>query len=478
MELTHNVYFSLDDGFPDVLEVGAGNAQFVSGWCFHVNHETKTVAVSVGEKAHDVQYTGECRQDVATAYAKLETGRTGVQLTSGFRGIIPIAEDLVGKRLPVRVVIGFSDGSTATYNAGSTEFVRLKGMPTIEWLNLEKKENLVAICMATCNPDPQRFQRQIDSIRRQSHTNWICIVSDDASDADHLKMIRQVCGMDERFFVFENSRRAGAYLNFERCLRKVPRSSMFIAFADQDDYWYPGKLERCIAAFDRDTSLVYSDMRVVSERGSVISPTFWQGRRNNFTDLDIQLLTNSITGAATVFRTNLLDRVLPFPQHPAAACLHDYWVACVALLSGDIVYIEEPLYDYVQHSENTIGFKRGSEFLRRIQWGNWRAGIKEKLTDLTRLYRSTYTMLGIVITALRLRFPEARREHQKMLAMLPKGEHTIGQLFRLHLKIRYGGYRDNGLALALAQAHGTSAVLRFYYRVIRHKIFARITSLQ
>src|SRR5210317_287781 len=39
----------------------------------------------------------------------------------------------------------------------------------------------VVICMACWEPDPERFQRQVDSIRAQSMTSWHCIINDDAS---------------------------------------------------------------------------------------------------------------------------------------------------------------------------------------------------------------------------------------------------------------------------------------------------------
>ena len=40
----------------------------------------------------------------------------------------------------------------------------------------------VAICMATFDPPAALLERQIESIRAQSHRDWVCIISDDASD--------------------------------------------------------------------------------------------------------------------------------------------------------------------------------------------------------------------------------------------------------------------------------------------------------
>src|SRR5262249_31137961 len=39
----------------------------------------------------------------------------------------------------------------------------------------------VAIAMASYEPPPDLFERQIESIRAQTHDNWVCVISDDCS---------------------------------------------------------------------------------------------------------------------------------------------------------------------------------------------------------------------------------------------------------------------------------------------------------
>ena len=50
----------------------------------------------------------------------------------------------------------------------------------------------VGIALATYNPNPALFARQIDSIRRQSHRDWICVVSDDCSSPTFLGEMQAV----------------------------------------------------------------------------------------------------------------------------------------------------------------------------------------------------------------------------------------------------------------------------------------------
>ncbi len=65
-------------------------------------------------------------------------------------------------------------------------------------------------------------------------------------------------------------------------------------------------------------------------------------------------MANSVTGAASLLRRELLADALPFP--PAQfAHFHDHWLALVALSLGEIAYVDRPLYDYVQHGEASLG---------------------------------------------------------------------------------------------------------------------------
>ena len=44
-------------------------------------------------------------------------------------------------------------------------------------------------------------------------------------------------------------------------------------------------------------------------------------------------MINTVTGAASLFRRELLDVALPFPDVPGKP-FHDHWLACVALAIG------------------------------------------------------------------------------------------------------------------------------------------------
>jgi glycosyltransferase involved in cell wall biosynthesis len=260
---------------------------------------------------------------------------------------------------------------------------------------------LVAICMAAFEPDPALLERQIASIREQSHENWLCLISDDGSSAERFEHLRSLTSADPRFTLSQGESRLGFYANFERALQMVPATAAFVALADQDDRWYPEKLATLLSACGR-AQLAYSDMRIVDEQGDVISDTFWRGRRNNYTNLASLLLANTVTGAASLFRRELLELALPFPG-PVGDPFHDQWIASVALATGRIAYVDRPLYDYVQHG----GAARGHEAAMRpweggplLDWRDPKGSLRRIRAHADRSYENNVRRIALAAQAI------------------------------------------------------------------------------
>ena len=211
----------------------------------------------------------------------------------------------------------------------------------------------VAICMATHEPRADLLGTQIDSLRAQTHRDWVCLISDDASSASASAELRAAIGDDPRFVLSRSDRRLGPYENFHRALRMVPADVAYVALCDQDDRWHAGKLEALIDALG-EAPLAYGDMRLVGPEGEVIADTYWTRRRPSHANFASLLLTNSVTGAAALFRRSLLDLALPLPPR-VGNLYHDHWLALVAASVGEIAYVPRPLQDYVQHPGAVLG---------------------------------------------------------------------------------------------------------------------------
>ena len=346
--------------FPPYLAVGAGTPLLVGGWCYPAsgNQRVRDVRVSVDGVVSDSICHGLPRKDVYRKAAEAgppEALRGAFE--SGFLAVAEVPPGAAGRTVAVEVIVTSRSGATARAKLGE---LTLAGNPSpgeeVRWAEGET-EPRVAICMATYSPDPDQFERQIRSIQAQSHRNWICLISDDAGSKESRKLIESTVGDDPRFFLDQAPKRLGFYSNFERALGMVPSSADLIALADQDDRWDPDKIETLIEAVSpEDVGLAFSDSRVVGESGEMIHASYWAlGRNNNHTNLASLIIGNTITGAASIFTPDVLRLALPFPHTPVNS-FHDNWIACVALATSRIAYVDRPLYDYVQHDDAVIGF--------------------------------------------------------------------------------------------------------------------------
>ena len=288
--------------------------------------------------------------------------------------------------------------------------------------------------MATFNPDRELFRRQIESIRNQAGCEWHCFISDDHSGDEGLAAIEAVLAGDERFTLSRAEANLGFYRNFERALRMVPDDFDLIALSDQDDIWHEEKLAS-LAAGIGDAELVYSDQRLVDEQGNLIASTYWTTRRNSWDDLISLLVANTVTGAASMVRSSLLRLALPFPELPGDQ-YHDHWLALVALASGEIAYVDRPLYDYVQHGGAVLGHEKANEGLMRFGWRRldprrWR----EILGGWASAYFDVYLRLrGLAQVTLDRTGSRISRHKRKQLQRFVASDRSISGLLWLALR--------------------------------------------
>jgi glycosyltransferase involved in cell wall biosynthesis len=358
------LFAKLEATLPEPLVVGRGNALFVSGWCFH--RERRIVDLGIRANGTDFRVLTHSmpRADVFAAYDRASDPHDN-RFRSGFWAILPFAAATGDETAELELVATLSSGEIATKRIGEIDVASVPSTngrvpaPSAP----VPSEPLIAICMTTYNPRLDLFRIQVESLRDQTHTNWVCVVSDDGSRPDLYAGIREELEGDERFVLSQADERLGYYRNFERALGLVPKKAELVALCDQDDRWHPDKLQSLCDAIGSGVTLAYSDMNLVDPEGELVSPTYWTDRRTNHSDMTSLLVANTITAAASMFPRRLLDYALPFPA-PLGHAFHDHWLALTALATGRIEYLDRQLYDYVQHSANAFG-SRGATWEAR-----------------------------------------------------------------------------------------------------------------
>lgn len=220
----------------------------------------------------------------------------------------------------------------------------------------------VSIAMASFNGE--RFIRdQLDSLAAQTLLPYELIVTDDGSSDRTLEII-EVFAVTAPFpvFIFRNSRRLGYGANFLSAVRYC--RGELVAFCDQDDVWMPEKIERCVAVFsDQETMLCVHTSRLWHGAGEFGDKLHEFLGKTTASPLDLNPL-HSYPGFAMMFRRSLLAlcdaATRPFSIfHRAPALMaHDQWAWLLACVFGNVGLLPDVLSLYRQHDSNVSGGPR------------------------------------------------------------------------------------------------------------------------
>lgn len=200
----------------------------------------------------------------------------------------------------------------------------------------------VSVCIASYNGE-QFIEKQLISILSQLKDHDEVIVSDDGSTDETVSVINRL--KDERVTVSLNNGARGPVGNFEETLKRA--TGDFVFLADQDDVWLPGKVSSMISLL-HSYDLVLSDCVVVNRKGEVIQPSFFKFRRSR-PGFWFNVYRNSYMGCCMAFRREVLNYVLPFPNH---IHMHDWWIGLMVEAKGNVYFYTQPTIHYVRHGAN------------------------------------------------------------------------------------------------------------------------------
>lgn len=212
----------------------------------------------------------------------------------------------------------------------------------------------VSIVLATYNGEAY-LEKQIDSLLAQTYQPFEIIVSDDCSlDATRqiITHYREIASIP--FRVIFNEVNLGFIQNFAQAI-KFSKGDI-IALCDQDDFWFPTKLEKIISQFAKTPhlDLLFSDALVADENLNPYNYTLYS--RHFVPDLSSNNIVEDlirktdINGCTMAFRATLKPYILPISSMKWG---HDHWIVFIAAVLGQIGFIDEPLMFYRRHTFNT-----------------------------------------------------------------------------------------------------------------------------
>lgn len=236
---------------------------------------------------------------------------------------------------------------------------------------------MIDILMATYNGE-KYLRAQLDSILRQSNTNWRLIIRDDCSTDNTVQIIQEYqVQYPNQFVLLQADAPSGsAQNNFFQLIKYWQQhgNSNHIMFADQDDVWLPNKIQLTLhhmQLLEQQHSreiplLVHSDLMVVDEDLNILNNSLFDmhnmdAQRNKLNNILVQ---NIVTGCTMMVNKPLLNMVTDIPLQ---IVMHDMWLALIATAFGYIGYIEQATMLYRQHGRNVMGARNMKSLLYTLR---------------------------------------------------------------------------------------------------------------
>ena len=255
---------------------------------------------------------------------------------------------------------------------------------------------LISILMAVYEPRMDWLGEQLDSLNAQTYPHLRLYIRDDCSTTVSYEDIRHQ--VEDRITAFpftieRNEKNLGSNAVFESMIREAEGD--YFAFCDQDDIWFPEKLETMHAAMEREGAvLACSDMVIIDTGGKQIASSITKVRKRHVfrsgEGLAPSLLVrNFVTGCAGLFRADIAKAAIPV----CPDMVHDHYLAMCEAREGKIVSLPDRLIRYRIHGQSQTRVMAGvtdkesyyhiriESMVRRLKWLQSRFSEDESLSE-------------------------------------------------------------------------------------------------
>lgn len=223
-------------------------------------------------------------------------------------------------------------------------------------------KNKICVLLTTYNPN-EYLDEQINSIFNQKNIEIELIIRDDGSSK---KEFLHRYKNDKRITILEGERNlgvAGNILELLKFIRNYKQEYDYFAYSDQDDVWFPDKLEKMYAGLsslnNEQPSVYYSNLLVTNAE---LIPSHELFKRNVVNNTLGQALSQVFLFACTSgFNYKMIDEVVKYDFSKLG---FDSLLYYIGVLLENIYYDEDPHIYYRQHGNNVSGQKgKGFKYL-------------------------------------------------------------------------------------------------------------------
>lgn len=192
----------------------------------------------------------------------------------------------------------------------------------------------------------------LDSIKKQTYSNYEVIVSDDGSpnytQEDFDKITEQYKNEFTYFKLINNGINRGTVKHFNSLIRQA-KGTIICPLSSGDQFYNENSLQEIMNAFDQEDKLIYTSKRMIKKENSIeYYPSLYQvsllDQSNHFFEY-IMKYGNFVSGASTYYKKEIFDKYGLFDEK--YKLLEDYpFYANLAFNNEKIGYIDYPTIQY------------------------------------------------------------------------------------------------------------------------------------
>lgn len=202
----------------------------------------------------------------------------------------------------------------------------------------------ISIAMATYN-GARYLEEQLDSFLKQTRLPDEVVVSDDGSTDETLAIVDSFA--KKALFevrILRNDRNLGCCKNFELALSGS--SGDIVLLSDQDDVWFPHKIETIERTFLENSGLL-----VVINDAEITEENLQSTGLSNLAQIKALGLglDDFITGCCTAVTRKMIRLACPIPH---ISVMHDAWIHDLGNLLG-VRKVVSPVLQYYRRHQNT-----------------------------------------------------------------------------------------------------------------------------
>jgi len=225
---------------------------------------------------------------------------------------------------------------------------------------------MVAVLMSTYNGETY-LQEQIDSVLSQTFSGFDLIIRDDGSTDGTREIVASFRDPRIRWIPGENLGPAKSFF----ALLEAAKDYDYLFFCDQDDVWFPSKMEEMLAVLrekDGGPAMVFSDFCAIDGAGNTTAPSYAEQaslrvREGRISVRDL-LMHPYVFGCAACINRALADLIR---RPPEGIEMHDCWISLTAASLGGLYYYPRQTIAHRFHASNATGRSGQNGFAARLK---------------------------------------------------------------------------------------------------------------